>query len=146
MFSLNVWFGFLFWCLTPLSTVFQLYRGGQFYWRRKLDDPVKTIYLPQVTDKLYHTMLHLAHLAWADLSSQLISLYINLVSSRWHLFSGRSCVMLPCNTYVIDQSSSLVLMICWAFRVHCILFYIRMTKLVVNSIKLRSIYLSHRSL
>jgi hypothetical protein len=53
------------WYLTLLWTIYQLYRGGQFYRWRKPGYPKKTIDLSQVTDKLRHIILYRIHLAWA---------------------------------------------------------------------------------
>ena len=48
--SIGLGLGLGLWYLMPLSTIFQLYRGGQIYRRKKTEYQEKTTDLPQVTD------------------------------------------------------------------------------------------------
>ena len=63
-------------CLTPLSTIFHLYCGSHLYMGTKLEYPLKTTDLLQVTNKLYQIKLYRVK---ADMSMYYLILYSNLL-------------------------------------------------------------------
>ena len=57
------------WCSTSLSKYFSYIVDVSFI-MGKPENPQKTADLPQVTDKLYHTMLYRVHLAMSGIQTQ----------------------------------------------------------------------------
>ena len=82
------------WCITLLSTKFQLYRGGQFYWWRKPQYPEKTTDLPQVT--VYNLNVHVIISLFKEIRSNLFYFWIKMFSILSNKCGGpdksRTCI------------------------------------------------------
>ena len=80
------------WCLMPLSTIFQLFRGGQLYWWRKPEYPEETTDLSQVTDSLDLIILYRMHLVMSVV--------------RTHNLIGTDCICGKINYHAITKTKT----------------------------------------
>ena len=81
------------WCLTPLSTIFQLYRDVLLVGETGVTGEKIPTDLPQVTDNPDHTMLYRVHLAWVG------DVFNNLLTSRYRMLLIKTYIYnLGCTT------------------------------------------------
>jgi hypothetical protein len=80
--GMSIWLGL--WCLTALSTIFQLYRDSQFHWwstRRKL---------PTCCKSPTKIMLYRVHLAWVVFELTTFVM-IDTDCEAWYYYSSTHC-------------------------------------------------------
>jgi hypothetical protein len=76
--------------------MFQLYRGGQFYWCSNRCTQKKTTDLSQVTDKIYHIMLGRVQ---KDITQIFIDVCLTSSDKSFHTYAGHEQVMIYLENY-----------------------------------------------